>query len=74
MESKKLNLAQLIQQNADGTLSGGFSSISPAKNILIIGGSEDPTNNCGGNWVQACANNAVPGCGGTINTAPRCGM
>jgi len=69
------NLAKLIEQNEDGTFSGGFAMLTPTKNALIIAGSEDPANNCGGtNCVQGCANNAVPGCGGTVNTAPRCGQ
>jgi len=72
-ERKSLaDFAKMIQENNDGTLAGGFTVINAVQNSLIIGGEE--ANNCaGGNCVAGCANNSVPGCGGTVNTSPGCG-
>ncbi|HYE53914.1 MAG TPA: hypothetical protein VD996_03695 [Chitinophagaceae bacterium] len=75
MKKKKLSdILQKIEEGPDGTLDGGFgvilSTIAAAK---VLGGEE--TNNClGGNCVKDCGANVAAGCGGSVNSAPGCGV
>ena len=67
--------AKQITEYGDGKIDGGFSIITPSNNDLIIGGTDEPSNNCnGGNCVQGCGTtNHYAGCGGVINFTPGCG-
>lgn len=75
MEKKKLSdILKKIGESPGGKLDGGFGVIlSTLSNAKVLGGEE--TNNClGGNCVEACGANAARGCGGTVNSAPGCGV
>jgi len=78
MKSIKKGLADFakkISQIDGGKIDGGFSIITTSNNDLIVGGAEDPANNCaGGNCVQGCGTtNHYAGCGGVMNFTPGCG-
>lgn len=75
MEKKKLSdILKKIEEGPGGKLGGGFGVIlSTLSNAQVLGGEE--TNNClGGNCVEGCGANAARGCGGTVNSAPGCGV
>jgi len=75
MKKQKLSdILKKIEESPDGKLNGGFGIIlSTLANAKVLGGEE--TNNClGGNCVANCGANDARGCGGTVNSAPGCGV
>ncbi|MCZ4223997.1 hypothetical protein [Pedobacter rhodius] len=72
---KSLKAITEMVLDTDGKLQGGFTVMSYEANNMILGGEGEGANNClGGNCVQGCGTNDAKACGGTINTAPGCGV
>jgi hypothetical protein len=76
MKRKKLSdILKKMEESPDGKLNGGFGVIlSTIANTKVLGGSEEANNCLGGNCVENCGANAARGCGGTVNSAPGCGV
>jgi len=76
MKKKKLgDFLRKMEESPDGKLDGGFGVILSTISAASVFAGQEDTNNClGGNCVEGCGANAARGCGGTVNSAPGCGV